>query len=405
MSDALPLLPIMKPTLGEEEVEAAARVIRSGWLTQGREVAAFEAAFAREVGAAHAVAVSSATAALHLSLLALGVGPGDEVLTVSHSFIATANAVRYCGATPIFVDVEAGTCNLDPTRIEAALTSKTKAILCVHQMGMPCDLPAILAIARRHGLRVVEDAACAIGSEIEMDGSWEKIGRPHGDLACFSFHPRKLLATGDGGMITTSARQVADHLRLLRQHGMSVPDTARHASARVIYEDYPIAGFNYRMTDVQAAIGRAQLARLPGIVERRRSIARRYFEALASIPGLTLPTEPAWARSNWQSFCVRLPEGIDQRGAMQALLDRGIATRRGIMNAHREAAWPRGSWRCADGPDGCPDEPPGCSQLAESEKAQDRCILLPLFHDLGGEDFARIVEGLRSVCSDGVSAP
>jgi dTDP-4-amino-4,6-dideoxygalactose transaminase len=176
-------IPIAKPLLGEEEAEAARRAILSGWVTQGPEVAAFEAEFRAAVGAAHACAVSNCTTALHLALLAVGVGSGDEVITVSHSFIATATCIRYCGAIPVFVDIEPGTFNLDPHLIEAAISARTKAILCVHQAGMPCDLPAILAIARRHGIPLVEDAACAIGSEILWDGNWEKIGNPRGEIA------------------------------------------------------------------------------------------------------------------------------------------------------------------------------------------------------------------------------
>lgn len=179
-------VPVARPQLGQEEVSAAARAILSGWVTQGPEVAALEQEFAAFVGAQHACAVSSGTTALHLALLAVGVKPGDEVITVSHSYIATANSIRYCGATPVFVDIDPSTFNIDPGRIQEAISEKTRAILCVHQMGMPCDLRAILQIARKRGLTVVEDAACAIGSEILWQGDWEKIGKPHGDVACFS---------------------------------------------------------------------------------------------------------------------------------------------------------------------------------------------------------------------------
>ncbi|HEX6030101.1 MAG TPA: DegT/DnrJ/EryC1/StrS family aminotransferase, partial [Tepidiformaceae bacterium] len=205
MTSAPPLttIPVAKPWLGEAEEAAAARVIRSGWVTQGPEVAAFEREFAAFVGAPFACAVSNCTAALHLALRAVGVGSGDEVITVSSSFIATANSVRYCGAVPVFVDVDPETGNMAPEQIEAAMSSRTRAILCVHQFGMPCDVAAVAALSRRLGIPLVEDAACAVGSEIRVGGEWERVGRPHGDIACFSFHPRKLLTTGDGGMLTT----------------------------------------------------------------------------------------------------------------------------------------------------------------------------------------------------------
>jgi len=364
------MIPITRPWMDEREEEAARRVIRSGWITQGPEVARFEAAFSATVDAAYACAVSSCTAALHLALLAVGTREGDHVLTVSHSFIATANAIRYCGAAPVFVDIERTTYNIDPTKLEESITPRTRAIVCVHQMGMPCDMEAILDIAGRRGLAVIEDAACAAGSAIRRNDHWRTVGRPHGDIACFSFHPRKVITTGEGGMLTTARSEYDAAFRRWRQHAMSVPDTVRHGSPEVVFETYSDTGFNYRMTDLSAAVGCVQLERLAEIVSQRRELAVRYRQLLAGVEGLGLPEEPAWARTNWQSYCVRLPGCADQKRVMQYLLDRGIATRRGIMCAHLEPAWAGREWIA------------GAGGLGESEQAQRHCILLPLYPGL-----------------------
>jgi perosamine synthetase len=389
MSETIKKIPIAIPFMGEAEAAAASRAVLSGWVTQGPEVAGFEAEFAEEVGAKYACAVSNCTTALHLALLAVGVQPGDEVITVSHSYIATANSIRYCGATPVFVDIEPHTYNINPLLIESAISDRTCAILIVHQMGMPCDLKAIIDLARRYQLPVIEDAACAIGSEILWDGKWEKIGKPHGDIACFSFHPRKVITTGDGGMITTNNPEWDKQFRLWRQHGMSVPDTVRHGSQQVIFESYPMLGYNYRMTDIQAAVGREQLKKLPEIVNRRRYLAARYQELLADIPGLKLPTEPEWAKSNWQSYCVRLPKGCDQVQIMQGMLDAGVSTRRGIMCAHREPAYKYEKWSCGSEQKDCNCQKGNCDRLIESEQAQDSSVILPLFHQMsdGEQDY------------------
>ena len=396
-----PRVPVARPSVGEGEAAAARRVILSGWVTQGPEVGALEREFAAYCGARYACAVSSCTAALHLALLAVGVRPGDEVITASHSFIASANSIRYCGARPVFVDIDPATFNIDPGLIERAISDRTRAILCIHQVGMPCDMATILQIARRHALPVIEDAACASGSEIQWEGSWQRIGRPHADIACFSFHPRKLLTTGDGGMLTTNSESFDAQFRRWRQHGMSVSDVQRHAARSVVFESYVSLGYNYRMTDIQAAVGRVQLNGLAEGVEGRRRLVARYHRLLAELPGIRTPVEPVHVRSNWQSYCVRLPAGTDQRQVMQTMLDEGIATRRGVMCAHREPAYPTGTWSCGV-PAGSCDCPAGtCRRLRESERAQDEAIVLPLFAGMTTQEQDRVVATLARALGAG----
>ncbi len=387
-------VPIVRPELGDAEVAEVTRVVRSGWITQGPEVAALEKDFAAAVGAQHAVAVSNCTVAIELALRCLNVGPGDDVITVSHSFVATANAIVTVGARPVFVDIEEDTFGMDPRALDRAITPKTKAILCVHQIGMPCDLAGILDVAKKRGLPLIEDAACAIGSAIKMVTSknsfdrFERIGAPHGTIATFSFHPRKIVTTGDGGMLTTKDAALAARFKLLRQHAMSVPDTVRHHSDKVVFEEFTEPAFNLRMTDLQAAIGRPQIRRLDAIVAERRRLADRYAEALEDNRVFAPVIERATHRSNWQSYPIWIrPESkASQVDLLQALMDRGIACKRGIMNAHQEPAY-RGRNNFGVGPDG----------LAVSERVRDTTLLIPLFHGMTEAEQDSVIEALNDV--------
>ena len=372
-------LPVARPWLGRQEEMAVLQVLRSGWVSQGPRVAEFESRFAEYVGAAHAVAVSSGTTALHLALLAAGVKSGDEVLCPSLSFIATANAIVYSGAKPVFVDIDAFTFNIDPSRLESSITPRTKAILTVHQIGLPCALREISDIASRHGLVVIEDAACAIGSKYEG----KRIGTPHSFMACFSFHPRKILTTGEGGMITTASQELSARVRRLRQHAVTVTDLARHSATQIAIETYDEVGYNYRMTDLQAAIGLVQLQRLEEMLTKRRRLARRYSERLASLSWLVLPRESAGCWHNFQSYMVRLDDApVTRNQLMQELLNRGVSSRRGIMAIHREAPYRDAKWDA---------RLPVTNQVAEST------IVLPLFHEMTEDEQDYVIECIEQI--------
>ncbi len=368
-------IPIAIPFLGPEEEEAAVRAIRSGWVTQGPLVREFEDRFAEYVGAKHAVATTSCTTALHAALAVSGIGPGDEVIVPSLSFIATANAVVHCGAKPVFVDIDPATCNMDPCRLESAISKRTKAVMPVHQMGLPADLDAIKTVTDKHGLLLIEDAACAIGSAYKG----KRIGG-HANTACFSFHPRKIITTGEGGMITTDDADMAAKLRRFRHHGMSVSDMERHQADRVIIEQYPEIGYNYRMTDIQAAIGIEQMKKLPFIVETRREQAVFYNEYLGTIPNLKIPEIPDYAFHNYQSYWieVRHSSPVSRDALMQRILEKGVSTRRGIMAIHTEQCYSAVQAR-----------------LPETERMTKCSMLLPIYPLLLPEEQGFVVRCLK----------
>jgi perosamine synthetase len=365
-----------KPYFGGGEGEALTAVVESGWVSQGPRVRDFEAAFAARVGAAEAVATTNCTTALALSLYGVGVRPGDEVIVPSLSFIATANAVWHLGATPVFADIDPLTYNLDPSATEAAITPRTKAIMPVHQIGLPADMDAFLRIAAERDLVLVEDAACAIGASYR--------DRPIGSLGpptCFSLHPRKVITTGEGGMITTNDVELAERLRKLRQHAMDLSDLARHNATDIVFESYPERGWNARMTDLQGALGLRQLEVLDWILASRARVAGRYNEALAQLPGLAPPFEPDYAVRTWQSYPVRVGRDalVDRTELMRRLLADGIATRRGIMATHHELSY-------AD----------GAPVLPHTDAATEEVLLLPIFPELTTEEQDYVVDRLAT---------
>lgn len=373
------MIPIAKPYLTADEAQAAYDTILTGWITQGPRVAEFEEKFAAYTGAKYAVAVSNCTTALHLAMIVAGIKEGDEVICPSMSYVATANSIKYVGAKPVFAEINPDNYNLDVKDAEKKITAKTKAILLVHQIGMPADIDAFKKLADKHSLKLIEDAACAAGSSYKGG----KIGS-HSELVCFSLHPRKVISTGDGGFITTNRDDYYQRMKLLRQHGMSVNDRVRHESSKIIFEDHIEVGYNYRMTDIQAAVGIKQLEKLDWIVSERRKIADKYHEAFKDIENIQLPIEEKGYFSNYQSYSIYLKDEcpIKRNELMQKMLDAGISTRRGIMTSHRETAY---KTECA-----------GLS-LPVSEKSADRSIILPLYIPMKDEDINKVIEVFRSI--------
>jgi dTDP-4-amino-4,6-dideoxygalactose transaminase len=362
------VIPIAKPYLGEAELAALAGPVRDGWLVQGPRVAEFERRFAAVVGAEHAVATTSCTTALHVAVAALRAGPGDEVVVPAFTWVATANAVAYTGATPVLCDIALDTYNLDPDALAAAITPRTVGIVPVHLFGRLAE-PATLA---RAGLWIVEDAACAFGARRAgvHAGRW-------GAAGCFSFHPRKSITTGEGGMLVTGDAELAGLARALRDHGGTRPDHARHASDRPwVMGEYAELGFNYRMTDLQGALGCAQLDRADWLLAERARLAGAYTDALAELAWLRTPKVPAGETHGWQSY-VCLYTGEDREGLMRRLQAGGVSTRAGTLALHQTALYRQ----------------PDAAFPAAAEAAR-RTLALPLYPGLTDAEQAQVIEAL-----------
>jgi perosamine synthetase len=372
------MIAIAKPYLTTEEAQSAYDTILTGWVTQGPRVQEFEEKFAAYVGSKYAVALSNCTTALHLAMVVAGIKEGDEVICPSMSYVATANCIKYVNATPVFAEVNKHF-NLDVADAEKRITKKTKAILLVHQIGMPADIDAFKALCKKHDLLLIEDAACAAGSEYKG----KKIGS-HSDLVCFSFHPRKVITTGDGGMITTNNEDYYKRLKLLRQHAMSVNDRERHTAGKIIFEDHLEVGYNYRMTDIQAAVGIKQLEKLDFIISERRKIAERYNTAFKLISCVEPQEEKAGYFTNYQSYTLTFKENapVNRNQFMEMMLAEGVSTRRGIMTSHRESAYKESS--------------KGIS-LPASEFYSDNSVVLPLFYPMKNEEVDKVIATVKKL--------
>ncbi|HEX2052747.1 MAG TPA: DegT/DnrJ/EryC1/StrS family aminotransferase [Actinomycetota bacterium] len=374
-------IPVTIPLCGDEEKQLLARVVDSGWLTHGSFVEQFEHLVARYVGAAYAVATTSCTTAMHIALLLYGIGPGDEVIVPSYTWIATANVVRMVGATPVFADIDLATFNVTPETIAEKITSRTKAFLPVHQLGMPLDLEGIAKVAAAHDLIVVEDAACALGSLYQQ----KPVGS-FGNVACFSFHPRKVVTTGEGGMIVTDDERLARRARTLTHHGASVSDVAKHKASTMtalFAEEFVEVGFNYRMTNLQGAVGVVQMDRLEDILARRRELAVRYSQAFEEMPHVIPPFVPEGALPNWQSYAIRVAKDspVERNRLAQDLLDADIACRPGLIACHTQPAYRS------------PDMP---IKLTQTEEALKTAILLPLYPQMTFEEQDHVLHTVAS---------
>jgi dTDP-4-amino-4,6-dideoxygalactose transaminase len=372
-------IPLAKPWIGEEEIEAVAEVLRSGWIIQGPKVKEFEDQFARYQQTKYAVACNSCTAALHISLAAIGIKPGDEVIVPAFSFIASANVVLYQGAKPVFVDVNPSTYNIDPEKIEEKVTKKTRAIIPVHLFGQPADMEPILEIAEPHDLYVIEDAACAHGAEYHK----KRVGGL-GDAGCFSFHPRKPITTGEGGMITTNDEEIARKARAIRSHGMGLETWERTKDMKLNLPSFSILGYNYRMTDISAAIGLIQMKRIDDAIERRIKVAKRFNEAITKIDGIKPPKVIEGVRHVYQSYVCKVDLNKHSRDdIILGLSKRGIAAQIGTQAMHLEPLYRQYGYKKGDFP--------GC------EDAFFTTLSLPIFAEITDEQIDQVIDVILDI--------
>lgn len=374
-------LPIAQPDLDEDDIAEVVDTLRSGWLVYGAKTQQLERDFATMVGAEHAVGVNSCTAGLHLSLLAAGVGPGDEVITTPLTFAATANVIVHVGATPVLADICADDLNIDPEQIERRIGPQTKAIMPVHYAGVPCRMDEILDIAKRHNLPVIEDAATAAGSAYK-----ERMVGSLGDLTVFSFYPVKNMTTGQGGMVTTNDAELAAQVSALRNHGLDSNAWKRYSSeANRLFYTMNQPGFNYGMFDLLASIGLGQLKRLPAFNQKRRVLAEHYTRALADVPQIETPAVRDDVTTNWHLYVIRLRETeVSRADLAQGLKERGIGTSVHYYPIHYHPYYrERFGFQQGDYP--------------VTEREFERILSLPLFPKMSEGDVERVVAGVREI--------
>jgi len=383
------MIPIARTSLTKAEIECVLEPLRSGWLVQGPKVREFEEKWSAFTGAKHSVAVTSCTTALHLSLAALGFGPGDEAIVPAFTWISTANVVEHLGGKVVLCDIDLRTFNIDLAQIESKITNKTKAILPVHLFGLAADMKAVLAIAKKHNLLVIEDAACGFGARIQG----KHVGT-FGNTGCFSFHPRKAITTGEGGMVTTQDDTLAEKMRRMRDHGAGLSDLQRHQGAKpYLLSDHPEAGYNYRMTDLQAALGSAQMQRAEDIVQKRQRLAARYDQAFQGLNWLQTPQKIAGYEHGYQSYpCLFQPESLSPDSIprihatrnkwMDRLFQSGISTRPATHAVHMLSFYrEKYDLKARDFPN--------------AWAANDCSISLPLFHGMTEQEQDKVVQTVK----------